>query len=173
MSSLPSDELASLEAAGLLRSLKPLDSPAGPRVVRRGRELWNFASNDYLGLSGHPALAEAFIEGIRRYGCGSTASRLVCGTLPPHQELEEVIAEAKGTSAAITFSSGFAAATGCLPALAGKEDFLILDKLCHASLIDGARLSGATIRAFPHNDVRKLGKLLFGIRDRHPKARLV
>lgn len=173
MSSGPLEELASLGSEGLLRTLKPLDSPAGPRVIRGGRQLWNFASNDYLGLAGHPELAEAFIDGIRRFGCGSAASRLVCGTLPPHRRLEEALGEAKGSGAALSFSSGFAAATGCLPVLAGKSDFLVLDKLCHASLIDGARLSGATIRVFPHNDLGKLEKLLAGIRGKHPQSRVV
>ncbi len=168
----PREELAALEASGLLRGLRPLDSAAGPRVIREGRELWNFASNDYLGLASHSALAEAFIDGIRRYGCGATASRLVCGSLPPHRELEDALAAAKRSGAALTFSSGFAAATGCLPALAGKSDFLLLDKLCHASLIDGARLSGATIRVFPHNDVPLLGKLISNIRSKHSAARI-
>lgn len=169
----PGQELLDLESAGLLRTLRPLDSAAGPRVVRNGRELWNFASNDYLGLAAHPALAEAFIEGIRKYGAGAAASRLVCGTLPPHRELEERLAEAKGCEAALSFPSGFATASGCLPALAGKDDVLVLDKLCHASLIDGARLSGATIRVFPHNDVAKLEKLLESIRRKDAQARVI
>lgn len=169
----PQPELAALAAAGLLRSLRPLDSPAGPRVRREGRELWNFASNDYLGLAAHPALAHAFIEGIQRFGAGAAASRLVSGTLPPHHALEEELAAAKGSGAALLFSSGFATATGSLPALAGKHDVLVLDKLCHACLIDGARLSGATIRVFPHNDVPKLDRLLAGIRARQPQARVI
>jgi 8-amino-7-oxononanoate synthase len=169
----PRQELAELAAAGLLRTLRPLESPAGPRVVRDGRELWNFASNDYLGLAAQPALAEAFIEGLRRYGAGAAASRLVSGTLPPHRELEEALAAAKGTEAALVFSSGFATATGSLPALAGKRDVLVLDKLCHACLIDGARLSGATIRVFPHNDAAKLERLLKGIRAKNPDARVI
>ena len=169
----PRQELAELADAGLLRTLRPLDSPAGPRVIRAGRELWNFASNDYLGLAAHPALAEAFIEGVRKFGSGAAASRLVSGTLPPHRELEEAIAAAKGTDASLVFSSGFATATGCLPALAGKHDVLVLDKLCHACLIDGARLSGATIRVFPHNDITKLDRLLGSIRAKHADARIV
>jgi 8-amino-7-oxononanoate synthase len=169
----PRQQLAGLEAAGLLRTLRPLDSPAGPRVTRDGRELWNFASNDYLGLATHPALAGAFIEGVKRYGAGAAASRLVSGSLPPHRALEEALAAAKGCEAALLFSSGYATATGCLPALAGKTDVLVLDKLCHACLIDGARLSGATIRVFPHNDVAKLERLLESLRARHPDARIV
>ena len=169
----PRQELAGLEAAGLLRTLRPLDTPAGPRVTRDGRELWNFASNDYLGLATHPALAEAFIEGVKRYGAGAAASRLVSGSLPPHRALEEALAAAKGCEAALLFSSGYATATGCLPALAGKSDVLVLDKLCHACLIDGARLSGATIRVFPHNDVAKLERLLESLRAKQPAARIV
>ncbi len=169
----PAQELSELASAGLLRTLRPLESTAGPRVLREGRELWNFASNDYLGLAAHPALAEAFIEGIRKYGAGATASRLVTGTLPPHHELEERLAEAKGCEAALTFPSGFAVSTGALPALAGKDDVLVLDKLCHASLIDGARLSGATIRVFPHNDIAKLEKLLESIRSKDTTARVI
>ena len=169
----PGQELAELAAAGLLRTLRPLDSTAGPQVVREGRELWNFASNDYLGLASHPAMAAAFIEGVQRHGAGAAASRLVSGSLPPHRALEEALAAAKGTEASLLFSSGFATAAGSLPALAGKHDVLVLDKLCHACLIDGARLSGATIRVFPHNDVGKLDRLLAGLRARQPEVRIV
>jgi 8-amino-7-oxononanoate synthase len=157
----------------LLRGLKPLDSPAGPRVVRNGRELWNFSSNDYLGLAADPRIANAFIEGVQRYGAGATASRLVCGTLPPHRMLEEQLAAAKQAEAALLFPSGFATALGVIPAVTGKEDFVLLDKLCHACLIDAARLSGATLRVFPHNDLRKLAALLKSIRARHPQARIL
>ncbi|MDB6080314.1 MAG: 8-amino-7-oxononanoate synthase [Akkermansiaceae bacterium] len=173
MSRDPAEELAGLAESGLLRTLRPLDSPAGPRVVRDGRELWNFASNDYLGLANHPALKDAFIEGVQRYGAGSAASRLVSGDLRPHERLEEVLAAAKGTEAALCFPSGYATATGALPALAGKDDFLVVDKLCHASLIDGARLSGATIRVFPHNHTGRLRSLLQNIREKAPQARII
>jgi 8-amino-7-oxononanoate synthase len=169
----PRQELADLALAGLLRTLRPLDSPAGPRVIRDDRELWNFASNDYLGLAAHPALAEAFIDGLRQFGSGAAASRLVSGTLPPHRELEETLATAKGTQASLVFSSGFATATGSLPALVGKHDVLVLDKLCHACLIDGARLSGATIRVFPHNDAAKLDRLLGNIRAKNADTRIL
>lgn len=169
----PSRELADLASSGLLRTLRPLESAAGPRVKREGRELWNFASNDYLGLAAHPAIAEAFMEGIKRFGAGAAASRLVCGTLPPHRDLEDALAVAKGSEAALVFPSGFATAAGSLPALAGKDDVLVLDKLCHASLIDGARLSGATLRVYPHNDIAKLDRLLGNIRRKHPHARVI
>lgn len=169
----PAEELRKLHTEGLLRGLQPLDSPAGPRVTRGGREFWNFSSNDYLGLAGHPEITATLIEGVRRYGAGSTASRLVCGTLPPHRLLEDAIAEAKQAEAALVFSSGFATALGVIPAVAGKEDFVLLDKLCHACLVDAARLSGATLRVFPHNNLGKLGRLLVSIRAKHPRSRIL
>jgi 8-amino-7-oxononanoate synthase len=169
----PSEELRKLESDGLLRSLRPLDSPAGPRVTRDGRPLWNFSSNDYLGLARHPAIAAALIEGVRLYGTGSAASRLVCGTLPPHQALEQALATAKQSAAALTFSSGYATPLGLIPAILGKADFILLDKLSHACLVDAARLSGATLRVFPHNDLTKLAKLLSSIRSKSPKSRIL
>ena len=169
----PSEELAQLRAQGLERVLQPLDSPAGIRVIRDGKTLWNFASNDYLGLATHPAIADAFIEGIKKFGNGSTASRLVCGTLAPHLQLESALAEAKQSQAALTFSSGFATALGIIPAVVGKNDFVLLDKLSHACLIDAAKLSGATIRVFPHNDLAKLKSLLATVRAKSPDAKIL
>ncbi|BCU78786.1 8-amino-7-oxononanoate synthase [Luteolibacter sp. LG18] len=173
MAADPAAELESLAAAGLRRVLRPLQSPAGPVVTRDGRELHNFASNDYLGLACHQALAEAFIEGVKRYGAGAAAARLVSGTLPPHAALEEDLAAAKGTGAALVFSSGFATAIGCLPAIVGAGDTVVLDKLCHASLIDAAKLSGATLRVFPHNDTAKLRKLLGTLRAKDASGRIL
>ncbi|MFD0894554.1 8-amino-7-oxononanoate synthase [Luteolibacter ambystomatis] len=173
MATDPAAELEALSAAGLLRVLRPLDSPAGPQVMRDGRALHNFASNDYLGLAGHPRLAESFIEGVKRYGAGSAASRLVAGTLAPHAALEEDLAAAKNAEASLVFSSGFATAIGCLPAIVGSGDTVILDKLCHASLIDAAKLSGATLRVFPHNDVPKLRKLLATVRAKDASGRIL
>lgn len=169
----PADSLRRLSAEGLLRELRPLDSPAGVQVVRDGRGLWNFASNDYLGLARHPQIEAALIEGIQRFGAGSAASRLVCGTLPPHRMLEEALAAAKQTEAALTFSSGFATALGAIPAIVGKSDFVFLDKLSHACLVDAARLSGATLRVFPHNDLGKLERLLVSTRVKAPSARIL
>ncbi|MFT4176696.1 MAG: 8-amino-7-oxononanoate synthase [Luteolibacter sp.] len=169
----PAESLSRLAAEGLLRTTRPLDSPSGVQVVRNGKTLWNFASNDYLGLARHPRIEAALIEGVRQYGAGSAASRLVCGTLPPHQRLEESLAAAKQTEAALTFSSGFATALGTITAVCGKEDTIILDKLSHASLVDAARLSGATLRIFPHNDLEKLGRLLKSSREKSPAARIL
>jgi 8-amino-7-oxononanoate synthase len=99
-------------------------------------------------------------DGARRFGAGAGASRLVAGSLKPHHELEDALAEAKGTAAALTFSSGFASAMGCIPAIVGKGDTVILDKLAHACLVDAARASGATPRVFPHNHLDRLACLL-------------
>lgn len=165
--------LQQLANEGLLRHLRPLDSPAGIEVIREGRTLCNFASNDYLGLARHPTIKAAIIEGVQRYGAGSAASRLVCGTLPPHRLLEAALAEAKQTEAALTFSSGFATALGAIPAIVGKSDFVFLDKLSHACLVDAARLSGAVMRIFPHNDLTKLGRLLNSTRSKFPSARIL
>lgn len=169
----PEDELSALKSNQLLRSLRPLDSGSGPQVYRDSNLLWNFASNDYLGLSQHPQIRAAFHEGLEQYGSGSSASRLVCGTLPPHTQLENALAEAKQAEAALTFSSGFAIPIGLIPAILSKKDFIILDKLSHACLVDGARLSGATLRVFPHNDMVKLERLLKSIRNSSPTARIL
>jgi 8-amino-7-oxononanoate synthase len=145
---------------GLWRDLRVLDSMQGPVIRLDGQELINFSSNDYLGLAASAELQEAMREGIERYGAGAGASRLVCGTLRPHLDLEDALADFKGTEAALAFSSGYATALGTIPALLGTGDTVILDKLCHASLVDAAKLSGATIRVFPHNHLGKLEKLL-------------
>ncbi len=169
----PTESLRLLESDGLLRRQRPLDSPSGVRVTREDRTLWNFASNDYLGLARHPEIEAALIEGVHRYGAGSAASRLVCGTLPPHRMLEDALASAKQTEAALTFSSGFATALGCIPAIVGKSDFILLDKLSHACLVDAARLSGATLRVYPHNALEKLRHLLASTRAKNPDARIL
>src|SRR5262245_56063059 len=124
-------ELEEIRAAGLLRELRRVDSAQGPRIVFEGRECLNFSSNDYLGLANHPALKEAAVKAIEKFGAGSGASRLICGSLAPHHELEEALAAFKGTEAALTFSTGYATALGTIGALVGKDDVVILDKLVH------------------------------------------
>ena len=166
-------ELAELRARSLLRSLREMDSPQQPTVELAGKKLINFSSNDYLGLATEPALREAAKAAIDQYGVGAGASRLVCGTLSPHVRLEEKLAEFKRTEAALTFSSGYATALGTLGALCQKDDVIILYKLAHACLIDGARLSGAHVRVFPHNHMGKLESHLAWARDNFPEARVV
>ena len=167
------DEIAKIQGAGLLRRLRVLDSPQTTHVVSGGRPLVNFSSNDYLGLATHPALREAAMAEWERAGFGSGASRLVCGTLAAHERLEEAISGFKRTGAALCFSSGYAAAMGTIPALCSREDVIILDKLCHACLIDASRLSGAQLRVFPHNDTDKLESHLRWARTRHGRILVV
>lgn len=145
-------ELLSLEESCLRRRLRVTDEGAS--------KLINFAANDYLGLSRHPALIEAARQATSRRGAGAGASRLVTGTDSAVVALEVQLAAWKEKEAALVFSSGYATALGTIPALVGKGDTVILDKLAHACLIDGARLSGATVRVFPHNRVDKLEVLL-------------
>ncbi len=144
----PAQELADLEAASLRRRLR------APVVAR------NFSGNDYLGLANSEELKAVFQDAISRYGVGATAARLVCGTHAPHLALEAALAEFKGTEAGLSFSSGYAAAVGTLSAILSSDDIVILDKLSHASLVDGARLSGAKLRVFHHNDMEKLASHL-------------
>ena len=154
------DDLAPLHAAALHRTLRPLDTPQSSLVRVHGREVLNFSSNDYLGFANAGPVRDAYKQGLDLYGAGAGASRLVCGTLPPHAALERSLAAFKKTESALTFSSGYATAMGTIPALCGRGDFIILDKLSHACLIDAAKLSGATLRIFPHNHIAKLEHLL-------------
>ena len=165
--------LAEIESKGLTRKLSFLEGPQQTKVIRDGRELWNFSSNDYLGLATHPALNAAAMAEFNRSGFGSGASRLICGTLAAHEELDSTIAEFKQSPAALSFSSGYAAAMGTIPALCGAGDVIILDKLSHACLVDAARLSGAALRVFPHNDLCKLESHLKWACAKHPGAKIL
>jgi 8-amino-7-oxononanoate synthase len=166
-------ELDDLRSRALLRHLREIDSPQQPAMELAGKKLINFSSNDYLGLATEPALREAAKAAIDEYGVGAGASRLVCGTLSPHVRLEEALAHFKRTEAALAFTSGYAAALGTLGALLRKDDVVILDKLSHACLIDGARLSGAHVRVFPHNHLGKLESHLCWAREHFPDARVI
>lgn len=156
------DGLRALDADGLRRELQP-----APGALR------SFASNDYLGLAAHPALVEAAVRAARDFGAGATAARLIGGTLPPHQALEAALAAWKRTESALAFSSGYATALGVIPALVGRGDFVVLDRLVHACCVDAARLSGATLRVFRHNDSDDLERTLARIRRDHAAARLL
>ena len=140
----------------LLRELRPVDSAQGPHIEISDKTFLNFSSNDYLGLANHPALKEAAMRAVEKYGAGAGASRLICGSLRPFHELEETLAAFKNTEAALSFSTGYAAALGTITALLGKDDIIILDKLVHACIVDAARLSGAKLRIFSHNDLDDL-----------------
>jgi 8-amino-7-oxononanoate synthase len=152
--------LAALRQQGLYRELRYIASPQSPRIEIDGKTLLNFSSNDYLGLANEPALKTAALEAVERYGAGAGASRLICGSLAPHQELDETLAAFKGTPAAICFSSGYAAAMGTICALLSKGDIIVIDKLVHACIVDAARLCGAKLRVFAHNDLNDLEEIL-------------
>ena len=154
------DELLDLDAVSLKRELRWVNSTQGSKILLDGKQVINFASNDYLGLSDHPEIIQAMKDGVDRWGAGSVASRLITGSMTPHFELESYLANIKGCEAALSFSSGYSASVATVGGLVQKGDTVILDKLAHASLIDGAKLSGATIRVFPHNGLSKLERLL-------------
>ena len=156
MCDLFQEQLQVLRGRSLERKLREIGSAQGSEVQIVGRQLINFSSNDYLGLANDSRLREAAIAAIREFGVGAGASRLVSGTQSLHVRLESAIAKWKGTEAALCFSSGYAAALGTIPALVARNDIILLDKLCHSSLIDGAKLSGAILRVFPHNHLGKL-----------------
>jgi 8-amino-7-oxononanoate synthase len=173
MSDIYARQLEALRARSLDRHLSEVRSSQGPVVDIDGKQLINFASNDYLGLADDPHLREAATKAIAEFGVGAGASRLISGTRSPHVRLEVTLGKWKGTEAALCFGSGYAAALGTIPALVGKNDIILLDKLCHASLIDGAKLSGATLRVFPHNHLGKLKSLLEWADRKNSAARIL
>lgn len=140
-----------------LRSITPL-SPA--ESILDGKKVLNFSSNDYLGLSWHPLLREEALKWMDKYGSGSTASRLVCGTNPAIMELEEKIAEWKKSEAVLIFGSGYLANAGIISALANRETIIFADKLNHSSINSGCILSGAKFRRYRHNDMKALKNML-------------
>jgi glycine C-acetyltransferase/8-amino-7-oxononanoate synthase len=152
--------LHQLKRNHLLRTLRAIESASDAEVTIEGRPVILMASNNYLGLATHQALKRAAIQAVERFGVGAGAARLVSGTLPPHEELETTLAKFKGAEAALTFGSGYLANLGAIPALIGADGLILADRLCHASLIDGCRLSGASFRVYRHNDVAHLKSLL-------------
>lgn len=146
-------ELKSLKKQNLYRSLRTVESAQDAWVTLEGRRVLNLCSNNYLGLASHPDVKGAAVEATRAWGCGSGASRLICGTLTPHRALENRLAAFKGTGAALLYTSGYTANLGIIPALVGKGDIVFSDELNHASIIDGCRLSAARVVVFPHNNL--------------------
>jgi glycine C-acetyltransferase len=143
-------ELDSLKQQGLYNTIRTIESPQGAWLVVDGQRVLNFCSNNYLGLANHPKLVQAAQEAVRQYGVGPAAVRSIAGTMSLHVELERRLAAFKGVEAALTFQSGFNANLAAIPALVGKEDVIFSDRLNHASIIDGCRLSGAKIVAYDH-----------------------
>lgn len=154
------EELNDLRQKNLLRKLRTLTDCQGTRARWQGKELTLFCGNDYLGLSRDPRIIEAARSAMNQYGLGSGAARLISGTTELHTRLEEEIARFKKKERALVFGAGYLANLGTLSALAGEKDLIVMDKLSHASLIDGARLSGATLRVFPHKDYERCEEIL-------------
>ena len=154
------DRLARLDAQSLRRELSPTERLAGAFVQRGGRRLISFSCNDYLGLAHHPRVKEAAAAALHRYGAGAGASRLVTGDHPLLHELETELARLKHKPAALVFGGGYLANLGIAPALVGPRDLILSDELSHACLNAGARLSGARVLRFHHNDVDHLASLL-------------
>ena len=155
-----SNELQTLRDQGLFRHLRILDNRQEATASFDGKSVVNLSSNNYLGLTTHPKLVTRAIEAIERFGVGSGSVRTIAGTMAIHMELEERLATFKHTEAVVVFQSGFAANAGTVSAILTKEDAIISDALNHASIIDGARLSKATIKVFPHKDVDAARKIL-------------
>jgi 8-amino-7-oxononanoate synthase len=163
-------KLDRLEAASLKRTIKPTHRRDGVWVERGGRRLVSFSCNDYLGLSHHPEVKAAAQRAIETYGAGAGASRLVTGDHPLFAELEGRLAALKGTEAACVFGSGYLANTGIIPTFAGPGDLVLVDELAHACIWAGAKLSGAEVVAFGHNDVADLDAKLAETRAAAPRA---
>jgi glycine C-acetyltransferase len=155
-----SDTLQDLRSKGVAPKLRVLEGEQKPACVFDGREVINLASNNYLGLTSHKALRKAAVEAVRKLGVGAGAVRTIAGTMKLHMDLEEHIAKFKHTEACVVFQSGFTANAGTVSAVLGKDDMIISDELNHASIIDGARLSKATIKVFKHKDVADCERVL-------------
>src|SRR5688572_8605177 len=152
--------LDELRQQGLFRPLRVLDGEQAARASVDGRSVVNLSSNNYLGLTTHPALRERALEAVRSLGVGTGSVRPIAGTMSLHMELERRLAAFKRTEAAVVFQSGFTANAGTVSSLLGRDDVIVSDELNHASIIDGARLSRATVKVFPHRDVDAARKVL-------------
>jgi glycine C-acetyltransferase len=162
------DELSELRRQGLYRTPRVLEGEQRARATFDRRPVVNLSSNNYLGLATHPDLRARAIAALERYGVGAGSVRTIAGTMAIHIELERRLAAFKKTEAALVFQSGFAANAGTVAALLGRDDLIVSDELNHASIIDGARLSRAAIKVFPHRDVAAAGRIL---RERPPGQR--
>lgn len=161
MSSLFLEEfLQDLESQGLKRHLRSVDGSQGREIIIDGRRVLNFCSNNYLGLADDPRLKQSASESIEKEGIGAGASRLVCGNMQAHRALEEKIARFKGAESSLVFSCGYMANVGIISSVFGRGDIIFSDKLNHASIIDGALLSGATFKRYPHKDMNVLEEWL-------------
>ena len=161
-------EINGLKEQGLYNNIRTIGSAQGARLIVDGKDVLNFCSNNYLGLANHPKIVEAAKEATKKYGVGPAAVRSIAGTTDLHVQLEQRLAKFKGAEDVITFQSGFTANLGTISALVGREDVIFSDRLNHASIIDGSRLSGAKIVPYEHNDA---GALEDAIKDNASKFR--
>jgi glycine C-acetyltransferase len=159
------EERAQLEQAGLLFTIRTIESAMDGWVTIDGRRLLNFCANNYLGLANHPRLRAAAKAAIDHYGIGPSAVRVIAGTTALHLELEQRLAAFKQAEACITFQSGFMANVAVVPALVGKDDVIFSDELNHASIIDACRLSRATVVRYAHNDIDDLRRQIAATKD--------
>ena len=166
-------ELDSLKQAGLFNRIRTLSSPQGAHLVVDGKSVLNFCSNNYLGLANHPRMVKAVQDIVTQYGVGPAAVRTIAGTMEIHRQLERRLAAFKGVEAAISFQSGFAANLATIQALVGKEDVIFSDELNHASIIDGARLSGARIVRYAHANPDDLERLINENKGSYNRALIV
>ena len=166
-------ELDNLKQAGLYNRIRTIESPQGAWLQVDGKKVLNFCSNNYLGLANHPDIVAAAKKATDQFGVGPAAVRSIAGTMSLHVELEKRLAAFKGVEAAITFQSGFTANLATIPALVGKEDVIFSDRLNHASIIDGCRLSGAKIIAYEHNDPTSLDEQIQANQGQFRRALIV
>jgi glycine C-acetyltransferase len=166
-------EIDSLKSQGLYNNIRTIGSPQGAWLTVDGKKVLNFCSNNYLGLANHPMLSAAAKKAMEEMGIGPAAVRSIAGTMTLHVELEKRLAEFKGVEAAITFQSGFTANLATVPALVGREDVIFSDRLNHASIIDGCRLSGAKIVAYEHNDVKSLEEQIKANSSQYRRALII
>ena len=153
-------KVRNLKSQHLHRQLQTVESPADATITIQGRKLISMASNNYLGLANHPALKQAAIDAIQQWGVGAGAARLISGTMPPHNQLENDLAQFKQVEAALTFGTGYTTNIGLIPSLIEQNGLILTDRYCHASLIEASRLAKAKVRVFHHNDIEHLEKLL-------------
>jgi 8-amino-7-oxononanoate synthase len=173
MNSVLGDELRALEAAGLKRTLRQAQQRRAGTVLFQGERVADFASNDYLGLASDPRVARAAHAVLQAEGTGAAAARLISGNHPIHETLEHTLARFRGCDYTLLFPSGYMVNVGAIPALVQRGDVIYSDALNHASLIDGCRLSRATVRVFPHNNVDALAAMMAADRHQYRRALIV
>ncbi|WP_353686722.1 pyridoxal phosphate-dependent aminotransferase family protein [Thermodesulfovibrio sp. 3462-1] len=164
------EQLQKIQSMGIYPYFRMIESAQGPEVIMNGRKMIMIGSNNYLGLTNHPKVKEAAINAIKKYGTGCAGSRFLNGTLDIHVELEEKLAKFTRKEAALVFTTGFQVNLGVISSLIGKDDVVIIDKMDHASIVDGCRLSFGEVKRYKHNDMEDLERIL---KETEGKSKLV